>query len=30
MEDETYETETVEDIDWVQHGEDGLSDGHDA
>lgn len=30
MEDESYEQEEVEDIDWVQHGEDGLSEGHDA
>jgi hypothetical protein len=27
---ESYEIESNEDIDWVQHGEDGLSEGHDS
>lgn len=30
MGDESYEIEESEDIGWVQHGEDGLSEGHDV
>lgn len=30
MESESYEDEPIEDMEWVQHGEDGLSEGHDV
>jgi hypothetical protein len=29
MNDESYEIEEAEEIEWFQHGEDGLSEGHD-
>lgn len=30
VEPETYEEEPDEEVDWTQHGEDGLSEGHDS
>ena len=30
MSDESYEIEETEEIEWTQHGEDGLSEGHDV